>query len=298
MKFMIIVKATPDSEAGRFPPDSDKLFAAMADYHEQLSKAGVLLDGSGPAAQQQGLAHPLRRRQAHRHRRPVRRNQGTDRRLHPDPGAQPRRGAGMVAPLPQPGRREPAGRDRGAAALRDGRFQGHRLARDSSSASTRWAWSEVRAMIKTIASSSPPSPSACCSWSPRRSPTPSACSAPPASRPRRTGCTPLINDMRVFNTWNPYNLKDPNVQGEYQRPAGRPRRHLPLRGQQGRGQGQHRHRAIHGADTGHHEARHDRALRRPQHRGVHARAERRGDRTSRGRCTGPARSWPSSWACS
>lgn len=47
MKFMIIVKATPDSEAGRFPPDSDKMFAAMADYHEQLAKAGVLLDASG-----------------------------------------------------------------------------------------------------------------------------------------------------------------------------------------------------------------------------------------------------------
>ena len=47
MKFMIIVKATPDSEAGRFPEDSDKLFAAMAEYHEQLAKAGVLLDASG-----------------------------------------------------------------------------------------------------------------------------------------------------------------------------------------------------------------------------------------------------------
>ncbi|MDB5883624.1 MAG: dehydrogenase [Ramlibacter sp.] len=47
MKFMIIVKATPDSEAGRFPPDSEKMFAEMADYHEQLAKAGVLLDGSG-----------------------------------------------------------------------------------------------------------------------------------------------------------------------------------------------------------------------------------------------------------
>jgi hypothetical protein len=47
MKFMIIVKATPDSEAGRFPPDSEKLFALMADYHEQLAKAGVLLDASG-----------------------------------------------------------------------------------------------------------------------------------------------------------------------------------------------------------------------------------------------------------
>jgi hypothetical protein len=47
MKFMIIVKATPDSEAGRFPPDADAMFKSMADYHEELVKAGVLLDGSG-----------------------------------------------------------------------------------------------------------------------------------------------------------------------------------------------------------------------------------------------------------
>jgi hypothetical protein len=47
MKFMIIVKATADTEAGRFPPDSQAMFAAMADYHEQLAKAGVLLDASG-----------------------------------------------------------------------------------------------------------------------------------------------------------------------------------------------------------------------------------------------------------
>lgn len=33
---------------------------------------------------------------------------------------------------------------------------------------------------------------------------------------------PLINDMRVFNTWNPYNLKDPNIQGEYQGPPAGP----------------------------------------------------------------------------
>ena len=32
----------------------------------------------------------------------------------------------------------------------------------------------------------------------------------------------LINDMRVFNTWNPYNLKDPNVRGEYQGPQAGP----------------------------------------------------------------------------
>jgi len=45
MRFMIIVKATKDSEAGAKPPE--ELFAEMADYHEQLVKAGVLLDASG-----------------------------------------------------------------------------------------------------------------------------------------------------------------------------------------------------------------------------------------------------------
>jgi hypothetical protein len=47
MRFMIIVKATQDSEAGRFPPDPQPLFAAMAAYHEELATAGALLDASG-----------------------------------------------------------------------------------------------------------------------------------------------------------------------------------------------------------------------------------------------------------
>ena len=47
MKFMMIVKATADSEAGRFPDDSEQMFEAMAQYHEALAKAGVLLDASG-----------------------------------------------------------------------------------------------------------------------------------------------------------------------------------------------------------------------------------------------------------
>ena len=47
MKFMIIVKATPDSEAGRWPPNSEQLFQAMGAFHEELAKAGVLLDASG-----------------------------------------------------------------------------------------------------------------------------------------------------------------------------------------------------------------------------------------------------------
>lgn len=45
MRFMIIVKATKDSEAGVMP--GEDLLAEMAAYHEELHKAGVLLDASG-----------------------------------------------------------------------------------------------------------------------------------------------------------------------------------------------------------------------------------------------------------
>ncbi len=45
MRFMIIVKATKDSEAARKP--TEELFRTMADYTEELQKAGVLRDGSG-----------------------------------------------------------------------------------------------------------------------------------------------------------------------------------------------------------------------------------------------------------
>ena len=45
MRFMIIVKATTDSEAGVMP--EEQLIATMASYHEELAKAGVLLDASG-----------------------------------------------------------------------------------------------------------------------------------------------------------------------------------------------------------------------------------------------------------
>lgn len=45
MRFMILVKATKDTEAGLMP--EEKLIAEMAAYHEELAKAGVLLDASG-----------------------------------------------------------------------------------------------------------------------------------------------------------------------------------------------------------------------------------------------------------
>ena len=45
MRFMIIVKASQESEAGVMP--EDELIAEMAAYHEQLAKAGVLREASG-----------------------------------------------------------------------------------------------------------------------------------------------------------------------------------------------------------------------------------------------------------
>jgi hypothetical protein len=45
---MIIVKSTPEFEAETLPQTPDeKLMAAMADFHEELSRAGALLDASG-----------------------------------------------------------------------------------------------------------------------------------------------------------------------------------------------------------------------------------------------------------
>ncbi|MHB1587735.1 MAG: YciI family protein [Acidiferrobacteraceae bacterium] len=49
MRYMIIVKSTPEFEAEPdtgFQPDP-AVFAAMASYHEELAKAGVLLDANG-----------------------------------------------------------------------------------------------------------------------------------------------------------------------------------------------------------------------------------------------------------
>src|SRR5215813_8351184 len=45
MRFMILVRANKRTESGAMP--EDKLIAAMADYHEELAKAGVLLDANG-----------------------------------------------------------------------------------------------------------------------------------------------------------------------------------------------------------------------------------------------------------
>jgi len=45
MRFMILVKATPSSEAGVMPPQ--ELLEAMGRYNEELVQAGVMLAGEG-----------------------------------------------------------------------------------------------------------------------------------------------------------------------------------------------------------------------------------------------------------
>ncbi len=45
MRFMIIVKASPESEQGLMP--SQARFDEMAAYHAELARAGVLLDAAG-----------------------------------------------------------------------------------------------------------------------------------------------------------------------------------------------------------------------------------------------------------
>ena len=45
MRFMVMVKATKDSEAGKMP--SQELLAAMGKYNEELVKAGIMQAGEG-----------------------------------------------------------------------------------------------------------------------------------------------------------------------------------------------------------------------------------------------------------
>jgi hypothetical protein len=45
MRFMVMIKATPQTEAGEMP--SEDVLAAMGRYNEDLANAGVLLGGEG-----------------------------------------------------------------------------------------------------------------------------------------------------------------------------------------------------------------------------------------------------------
>jgi hypothetical protein len=53
LRFMVIVKANPDSEAGVLP--TPELLAEMMKYNEELVKAGVMLSGDGLHASSKGV---------------------------------------------------------------------------------------------------------------------------------------------------------------------------------------------------------------------------------------------------
>src|SRR5262245_16970813 len=53
MRFMVIVKATNDSEAGKMP--SEELLSAMAKFNEEMVRAGVMLDGNGLQPSSKGV---------------------------------------------------------------------------------------------------------------------------------------------------------------------------------------------------------------------------------------------------
>ena len=52
MRFMVLIKATADSEAGVMP--SEEQFVEMGKYNEELVKAGVMLSGEGLQASSKG----------------------------------------------------------------------------------------------------------------------------------------------------------------------------------------------------------------------------------------------------
>ena len=64
MRFMILIKATKDSETGALPTPEG--LAAMDKYSEELVKAGVALDGGGLKASKFGA-----RVQISKHRKPT-----------------------------------------------------------------------------------------------------------------------------------------------------------------------------------------------------------------------------------
>jgi hypothetical protein len=83
MRFMMLVKASKDSEAGAMP--DDRLIAAMTKYNEEMAKTGILLDLAGlqPSLLGQALPPSARRRSRRRDRAsPVVRARG----LRSEPG--------------------------------------------------------------------------------------------------------------------------------------------------------------------------------------------------------------------
>src|SRR5215471_16186625 len=98
MRFMVIVKASKDSEAGKMP--SEELLAAMAKFNEDMVKAGILLDAAGLQPSSKGAR--IRFSGNNRDRWAVCRDKGANRRLLDHPGEIDGRRDRMDEALPEP----------------------------------------------------------------------------------------------------------------------------------------------------------------------------------------------------
>ena len=84
MRFLVMVKASSESEAGKLP--TKEQLEEMGAFNQEMIKAGVMLTGEELAGELEGRTHRVPKRKADRHRRPVRRSEGAGRRLLDHPG--------------------------------------------------------------------------------------------------------------------------------------------------------------------------------------------------------------------
>ena len=100
MRFMVLVKANKDTEAGVLP--DERLLTEMGQYNEELAKAGVLLAGEGLHPSSKGARVKFSGEKRTVIDGPFRRDEGTDRRLLAVASKVEGRGHRMGEALPQP----------------------------------------------------------------------------------------------------------------------------------------------------------------------------------------------------
>ena len=121
MRFMILVKADKNSEAGALP--DEKLLTEMGKFNEELVKAGVMLAGEGLQPSSKGARVKFSGNKRTVTRRTLRRDEGADRRLLAVAGEIEGRGDRMGQALPEPLARYGI-RDRDSSSVRGGGLRG------------------------------------------------------------------------------------------------------------------------------------------------------------------------------
>jgi len=214
MKYIILVKATRDSEAGKMP--SESLLAEMGAYHEQLAKAGVLVDGSGLQRSAKGWRIKYNGKQRSVVDGTVRRDEELVAGYTIINVEVARGSAGVDQALPEPVDRRRRGRDRGAAVLR-----ARGLRRQPGGRALPQAGRGRIAMLKTIGMTAGIGAAVVVGGV-----LVAAAMRPDSFQVRRSATInaapekifPLINDLHRFNSWNPFEKKDPNLKRSYSGP--------------------------------------------------------------------------------